>query len=191
MMMLANFDRDREVRIYSDSFKFRPNITRAQYDWAYFKVCLTVYENGINYDLKERRVLFHAGETSTSLPNFMSMNGNLYDIGFDESFEVVEGDSIALEFFLKSDLSGGGGKRVTVRLDNLDGYVFCDEDSFFEPSNSKFVFVYDMIDRLSTICTSLRGVFLFKILWSYRFRICTKWTGCICWSNSWFLDSWI
>jgi len=159
MMMLANFDRSRVVRVYGNQFKFRPTITQNDYQWAMFKVCLTVYSNGINYDLKERRTLFHAGENSTSLPNFMAMHDQLYSIDFDETFEVEEGDSIAFEFFLKSDLQGGGGARVTVRIPEIEGKVFCEEDSFFEPSKNKFVFVHDLIDRLCGICANKQNVF--------------------------------
>ncbi|UPT69406.1 MAG: hypothetical protein M0D53_09350 [Flavobacterium sp. JAD_PAG50586_2] len=165
MMMLAQFDRPRTIRIYGNGIKFRPTIDRHEYDTAFLKVCLSIYENGINYNLKERRVLFHSGSGSTSLPNFMQMHNNLYSINLDQLIDVEEGDSVALEFNLSANLTNGGGvdnRMVSISLYDLDGDVYCEEDSFFEPSKAKFIFIHDILERLTTICSSMEGSFYSK-----------------------------
>jgi hypothetical protein len=37
-------------------------------------VCLTVYKNGVDYNLKSRTDIFHAGENSTTTPNLWNIN---------------------------------------------------------------------------------------------------------------------
>jgi len=157
MMMMANFDRDRQIRIHSNSFKFKPHFVYGLFDWAYFKVCLTVYSGGTNYDFKERRELFYAGHSSPTFPNILSIQDNLYNLNFDETFDVNEGDSIAFNFLLRCNL--GITTQFRVNLTELEGDVFAEEDSFFEPSKSKFIFVHDLIDRLTSICANESKLF--------------------------------
>ncbi|WP_445453086.1 hypothetical protein [Flavobacterium sp. 25HG05S-40] len=159
-VMLALFDRSRTVRLIGSQVQFKPTIYDKPVDWAFFKVCITSYRNGTAYELKDRRVLFHAGYQSTSLPNVFGISGQTFQLNFDETFNVDEGDSVALEFYIGSDL--GASVDFLADLSDFSGKVFCEEDSFFEPSKSKFVFVHDLFDRLATICSSKKDVFYSK-----------------------------
>jgi hypothetical protein len=73
MMILANFDRTRELNIKSVGFSFKPKLHKV-IGSGFFKVCLTVYKNGVDYNLKSRTDIFHAGENSTTTPNLWNIN---------------------------------------------------------------------------------------------------------------------
>lgn len=163
MMFIAQVDRIRDMRIIGENIKFKAIITRGifpqEYDWAKFKFSLTTYENGADYDVKERITFVHVGENSTTQPDFTSLNYQKFTINFDETIRLFPGESLALEVLLQSDLSSGDGKRVTVRLTDYEGVLKVEEDSYFEPSKAKFILVHEFLDRLATICTNKKGVF--------------------------------
>lgn len=160
MMILANFDRDRKIRIYGNNIKFKTKITEFDYQWAKFMICLTVFKNGIAYDIKERRILFHAGENSTIIPNILSIQNQLNSINFDQTFDVNTGDSIALELFIKADLKNFDLNRARFSIDVSDcsGIVYAEENSLFPASKSKIILAHDLLDRLATICTNKGNV---------------------------------
>jgi len=175
MMILANFDRDRTLRVRGNNLHFRPRITRKDYQWAFFKVCLTIYKDGIDYNLKERRDLFSAHSDDGSMINLHNFErliqtiedpilinaGQSYTINFDETINVGPGESVAVEFFIKADLEDAisGGARFSVSIYDVEGTVFVEEDSHYEPSQSKFILAHELLDRLATICTNKSGVF--------------------------------
>lgn len=155
-MILANFDRDRTIRVYARDLKFKPIIYLKIVEWAFLKVCVSVYEGGTDYQLKERRVIFHAGYQSASLPNVFAITGQTFSLNFDETIDVTQGDSIAVEFYMGSDLIG---TDFVADIEGFEGFVFAEENSYFKPTRSKFVFVHDMINRISKIITSKNKVF--------------------------------
>jgi len=163
MMFIAQVARVRTMRIIGENIKFKALITRGmvpqEYDWAKFRVSLTTYENGSDYDVKNRITYVHVGENSTTQPNFTALNNQNFTINFDETITLQAGESLALELLLQSDLASGGGKRVTVRLTDYEGVLKVEEDSYFEPTKSKFILAHEFLDRLATICTNKKGVF--------------------------------
>lgn len=168
LMILANFDRDRQINIIGNQLKFKTditngvNLTGVEWSWAFFKVCLTVYSNGTNYNLKERRNVFHAGYQSTTLPNILSIDGGqTFQIDFNETFDVSEGDSIAFEFFIKADLRNFSGSRARFNVDVTDfsGKLQVLENSYFPPTRSKFIFIHDAFKRLVQIYSSKQNSF--------------------------------
>lgn len=171
MMMLATFDRARTIRLIGSDISFLPIITESDWSWAFFKVSLVVYENGINYDVKERRILFwadtntsHSGVT-TSLYNFQRRNpigggyvneGTRFGFDFDEVLNVGPGESVALEILIKADLRNFTTSRARyyVRVEDLKGTVVTEEDSFFEKSVANCVLPHEVAERLIEIYTN-------------------------------------
>ena len=171
MMMLATFDRARTIRLIGTDISFLPIITESDWSWAYFKISLVTYENGINYDVKERRTLFwadtntsHSGVT-TSLYNFQRRNpigsgyvnvGTKFDFNFDETLNVQAGESVALEILIKADLRNYTASRARyyVRVEEMKGTVIAEEDSFFEKSISNCVLPHEVAERLVEIYTN-------------------------------------
>jgi hypothetical protein len=44
-------------------FHSNQKLHKSDWQWAFFKVCLTVYKNGVDYNLKSRTDIFHAEKT--------------------------------------------------------------------------------------------------------------------------------
>ncbi len=173
MMILANFDRDRTIRVIGNDVSFLPIITKSDWNWAFFKISLVVYENGIDYDIKERRTIFWA-DTNTnhtgvnvSLLDFQRRvgslsgsyyinTGNRFTINFDEIINVGQGESVALEILIKSDLRNfvADRARYYVTVNDVKGNLFVEENSFFEKSISKCVLPHEVAERLIEIYTN-------------------------------------
>lgn len=163
MMFLANFDRTRELNIKGTGFSFKPKITESDWQWAFLKVCLTTYQNGTDYNLKSRVDLFHAGENSTTMPNLWDINNKTINIpNFNIPIVVNEGESVALEFFIKADLKnsfGTGLRKYSVEVKEIKGILFAEEDSHFDASIAKCYLAHDLLNQLTTICANKKKVF--------------------------------
>jgi hypothetical protein len=171
MMMLATFDRDRTIRFIGKDISFIPIITESDWQWAHFRISLVVYENGIDYNVRERKILFWA-DTNPSLPgvttslyNFQRgapIGGSVVNVGarfgfdFDETLNVGPGESVALEILIKSDLRNYSTSRARyyVSVTDIKGNVTIEEDSFFEKSISKCVLPHEVAERLIEVYTN-------------------------------------
>jgi hypothetical protein len=160
IMIFANFDRNRKIRIYGNNLKFKTKITRSDFSWAFFKVSLVVFKNGTAYDLKQRIPIFHSGYQSTSQPNVLSINNVMHSINFDQTLDLLSGESVSLEILIKADLTDAlsGGSRFTVLVNEFDGKVYAEENSIFPATKSKIILAHEFLDRLATICTNKKNV---------------------------------
>jgi len=156
-MIMTLFDRPRTIRCYANNLKFTPAVYPKNVGWAFLKVCVTTYKNGLDYDLKERRVIFHAGHLSPGQPNVFAISGQTFSLNFDETFAVDEGDSLAIEFYIGADL--GPSEDFLADISQFDGNAYVEEDSYFEPSQSKFILIHEFLDRLTSICANGTGLF--------------------------------
>lgn len=162
MMFLANFDRTRQLNIKSAGFSFKSKITESDWQWAFFKVCLTVYKNGTDFNLKSRTDIFHAGYQSTAIPNLWDINNKTITIpDFNIPLTVNEGESVALEFFIKADLKNYpfNRARFNVEVKEIKGALFAEEDSYFNATTAKCYLAHDLLNQLSTICANKNKVF--------------------------------
>lgn len=167
MMFLATFDRDRELNIKGTNISFLPIINESDWQWAYFKLSLVIYGNGVDYNVKERITLFHANTTTgpgvdASLYDFQRKEfgqfiniGQSYTINFNETVNVEAGDSIALEFLIEADLENFAVNRARYYVDvtQISGVVNCDEDSFFNKTISKSILSHELAERILEIYT--------------------------------------
>lgn len=171
MMILGTFDRNRTIRIIGSEISFLPIITEFDWQWAQFKISLVIYENGINYNVKERRTLFFADTNpngtgvTTSLYNFQRISpadGSVLNVGarfgfdFDETLNVGPGESIALEILIKADLINYtiNRARYYVSITEMNGVITVEEDSFFEKSISNCVLPHEVAERLIEVYTN-------------------------------------
>lgn len=162
MMFLADFDRTRELNIKGSGFSFKPKITESDWQWAFFKVCLSVYENGADYNLKSRTDIFHAGENSSTTPNLWDINNKTITIpDFNIPITVNKGESIALEFFIKADLKNYITLRARyyVEVKEIKGILLAEEDSHFDATTAKCYLAHDLLNQLTTICANKNKVF--------------------------------
>ena len=164
MMMLAVSERSTQMRFKGTNISFKTEITRRQVQWAWIAVCLTVYTNGSDYDLKERKFLFRA-DTNTGNPNvsmyLWDIIGQTVSFNFDEIIDIERGDSVALEFYIKADLQDFfiGGARFTTKISNILGEVVLEEDSYFEKTNSKVILPHEAAERLIEIYTGKKSFY--------------------------------
>lgn len=162
MMFLANFDRTRQLNIKSAGFSFKSKIKESDWQWAFFKVCLTVYKDGTDYNLKSRTDIFHAGENSSTTPNLWDINNKTITIpDFNIPLTVNEGESVALEFFIKADLKNYtfNRARFNVEVKEIKGVLFAEEYSHFDATTAKCYLAHDLLNQLSTICANKNKVF--------------------------------
>lgn len=155
-LFLANFDRNREILIKSSGLSFKFEITESDWQWAFAKVCLTTY-TGSDYVLKNRIDLWSKNEYT-----LWSAHGKVNTIApFEHLISVAEGDSIALEFYIKADLKNFtlNRARYYVNFTELNGTLFAEEDSYFEPSKANFYLAHDLLNQLTTICANTKNAF--------------------------------
>lgn len=168
MMILGTFDRNRTIRIIGSEISFLPIITETDWQWAYFKISLVTYENGINYNVKERRTLFWADSNNqpgmnASLNDFQRkvygqyVNvGRRFNFSFEETLNVGPGESVALEILIKADLRNFTTSRARyyVSITEMTGVITAEEDSFFEKSISNCVLPHEVAERLIEVYTN-------------------------------------
>jgi hypothetical protein len=157
MMIFNVADRTRVLKFKGEGIKFKPVVTRWDYDWAFAKLCLTVYENGVDYNLKNRIDLFDSDDNS----RIDGIHNALQTLNFEQEITVEQGDSVALEFYIKADLKNfvGAGARFTVNFQEIAGKVFLEEDSVYPATTSKFILVHELLDRYLKICTNKSNIF--------------------------------
>jgi len=157
MMIFNVADRTRILKFKGEGLKFKPVVTEWDYEWAFFKVCLTVYENGIDYNLKNRIDLFDSDDNG-GIPG---IHNALQTLNFEQEITVEQGDSVALEFFIKADLKNFTTNRARFYIDvyDIEGKVFLDEDSVYPATTSKFILVHELLERYLKICTNKSNIF--------------------------------
>ena len=174
MMFILNADRD---RIFDISINLNFDAFFEKYEnvqWCFYQVCLTTYENGNSFDLKNRTVLYElnsgfANSDPRKLPAdydaaYPAFTKNIQISYRDSSFEIKAGESLAFEAFLKSDMyvDNQAGVRCFAKNLTVTEGVFplkVEEDSFFEKSTTKTIMIYEQGERLSEIMTGRSDAF--------------------------------
>lgn len=162
MMFFAVTDRAKTVRVRGENIKFRTNITRYEFDWAYFSLSLVTYENASTFNVKTRKRLLHYGAGDVpdkNSGNVWDIQNRIHNISFDEIVHLEKDESMALEILIKADLMGGGGARFSVRMSERTGTLYVDEDSYFNPTTSKFILAHEFLDRTLQILTNKKSTF--------------------------------
>lgn len=147
-MLFANSEVDRNLRV-KFNLKFLYSLVRREgVSWSNFKVRLSKYGNGVNYDLIETIELL-------SNNGGVNYNGQSFDINFDDNVSLLAGQSLALEFFIKADFRiTTHGENFDVRCKNIKCDLTIEEDSFFEKSISNCVLPHEVAERLIEVYTN-------------------------------------
>lgn len=156
MMFFANFDRTRDIVVNSSGLSFKFNITESNWQWAFAKLCITVY-GGQDYTLKNRTDLWSVNKSTL----WSAHNKTITIPSFSKKITVDEGDSIALEFYIKADLINYTTHRARfyVNFTELSGVLYAEEDSHFESSKAKCYLAHDLLNHLTTICSNTKKAF--------------------------------
>jgi hypothetical protein len=159
IMFMANFDRTREITVVGSGLSFRPKIIWADWQWAFLKVCLTVYR-GSDYILKSRINL----KTIENAGLWDNNNKTVIVPDFELKMPPLqEGESVAVEFFIKADLKNFVGTTrkayFAIDISEIKGALAVEEDSYFEPSKAKFYLFHDLLSQLTTIAGNTKKAF--------------------------------
>uniref|UniRef100_UPI0030F5BDF1 hypothetical protein n=1 Tax=uncultured Wocania sp. TaxID=2834404 RepID=UPI0030F5BDF1 len=171
MMFYALNDRKRLLNI---NLSFSLDAFFQQYEnvqWCFYQVCLTIYQNGANYDLKERIVLdeLNSGFSSDNpkalyanydfpLPSFTrAMSGST-----KKDITLLEGESMAFEVYLKSDMYRDNNAGVRCYAQNIDAKLQINEDSNFPATLTNGIYVYELLERHVEIITGSKNNFKSK-----------------------------
>lgn len=171
MMVMHDNDRDRilDIRLLN----CKTDIFVQQYEsiqWAFYRIGLTIYENGSNYDVKERIYLYRLedenqlfGGSSFLVPSQFWQYGAEFEY-VNPNFQLLAGESLAVEAFLKADMSfdNNAGSRVYAR--NIEGDLYIDEKSYFEPTTGKMIMSLELGERLTEVMTGRKDAFHSKAL---------------------------
>lgn len=159
MMFLYDMDRDRTFDI---DINFDFDVFFQQYEnvqWCFYKVCLTVYENGFNFNVKNRIVLdeLNSGFDPSNpqslpanfdlpLPQFTKNVNGSYS---NSNFTLLQGESASFEVYLKADLFDDNNAGVRAYARNITDVDFSlEEDSIFESSTTKVMLAHKLLDRI-------------------------------------------
>lgn len=180
MMFLFDMDKTRHFNI---DIRGTLEAFVQQYEnvqWAFYKVCLTKYQNGFDFDLKERIELYDLGsnhpwfgdEYDTAMPQFTQTCPFTYA---NTNFTLLEGESAALEVIVKADFFVDNNAGIRVFAQDITGtfpvdpqsnnqpvIVKIEEESFDEPTNTKVVMAHEMGDQLIKINTNKDNSFYSK-----------------------------
>lgn len=171
MMFFAVNNIERYLAIKLD-YNFNARFQQYEHvQWCRYKVCLTTYENGINYDLKERRVLTHLSsrpsgtvvlpdEVDFPVPQFTKpVSGE-----WTGDITLLEGESLALEILLESDMYVSNTAGVRVYAENIVANLTIKENSYFPPTTTKAVLAHELGQRLTQIITNRDDAFFSEAL---------------------------
>lgn len=158
MMFFLDSDKERELNIdLSTSF----NVFFQQYEhvqWCRYQVCLTTYQNGNSFNLKERIVLSELNlptDQPFAVPSFTES----ISASFKGTKTILEGESLALEILLKSDMYSNNNAGVRAQAQNITASIVIEEDSFNEDSQTQAVLMRDIGEKLLQIITGEKNRF--------------------------------
>lgn len=156
MMFFAIADRTRTLKVSSTKLRFRPFIREHDWQWAFFKVSITIYKDGSDFNVKDRIILMHYGENSTANPNLWDIHNSTFDLNFERTITLLAGESASIEFLIKADLKNFSTSRARYYVDLLDfsGNLIVEEDSFYDQSECNCILAHELADRLITINTN-------------------------------------
>lgn len=174
-MFFAVSDRDRILEV---KFKltFKLNVTNYdQVNFFGFWLRLATYKNGSNYNLKQNRFLFYSG-------NRLEIDNKSFSIQFNETISLLAGESLGLLFDQNYDGNNGHSSHLDIRASKIKfDYFTIDENSFFEPSDCKFILAHELAERLIQINTNKSNVlysdFLGRTDIGYPVNGQASWTG--------------
>tara|TARA_A100000171_G_C2133029_1_gene147998 strand:- start:540 stop:2801 length:2262 start_codon:yes stop_codon:yes gene_type:complete len=133
-------------------------------NWASFKICLSIYENGFDFNLKKRIVLYALednhplfdNENYSTLSHFTVPNINFQ---FDDTLTLLEGESLALEVKVASDMNYNSHAGLRVSSRNIECEMIVEENSYFPQSVAKMVFAHEVGEKLTEVISNRKAFY--------------------------------
>jgi hypothetical protein len=160
MMFLANNEISKRITVIGSDLQFIPFVNKQQINEnTFIRVCFSIYKDGSDFNLKDRKVLLELKANSNE--DISYVNNQTYSIPyFKENFDLKVGESLAMEYFIDSDLeNGSGNKYFDVTFTTKSGSISVEENSFYDISTTKAVLAHELINQLVTITTNKENAF--------------------------------
>jgi len=158
-MFYLEADKDRLLNVKINFSCTIQLITLNELSGGFFKIVLSTYENGTDFDLKLRTDLYVD-------PSISNIDGRLVNFTYEQNITLLKDESLALEFFGGADSWGTSFKDGDLNLDFEDvvATISIEEDSFFEPTTGNIVLPYEAMDRMMNIITDRTDAFYSEAL---------------------------
>lgn len=147
-MFIAVVDREHTYKV-KVNLTFKLKIDRREHiSWSFFRVCLTKYKNGINYDNPERINLIDND-------GGWSFNNQILTATFDDYITLETDESLALEFFIKADFTFNllNRQRFYLECQDIVCNVSTEEDNHFDKTSTKVIMAHELGQRITKIIT--------------------------------------
>ncbi|NQY31349.1 MAG: hypothetical protein HRT69_18025 [Flavobacteriaceae bacterium] len=123
--------------------------------WSDCQIVMTKYKGGSDYLYKERTVLFSL-DSEDEQRNF---DNQYATINYDQFIEILEGESLSLQFISSTQINGGNSGHLDIMLRNITCPLTIEEESYAEPSRSKVILAHELGERLTRIITGKENAF--------------------------------
>jgi len=157
IMFFANSDRDRRFKLKLD-MSFLTNVyQKDDTENEYYILYITKYSNGTDYNVAQRYNLFD----TTNLGGIGVLGGTalgtppgVWNVNYENDFELLQGQSLSLQFFVHANLGGTlSDGSLGINAFGINANMSIVEDSYAEPSQSKFILAFELANRLVQIMT--------------------------------------
>lgn len=116
---------------------------------VYVGLELVIYNNGSDYNVKERKTLYQ-------VPNPYAMHGHKMTVDFTEDIELLEGESMAILWVAKGYFDGelfAPNDYLYIRFNVSEGILNINEDSVFNETRTNVVLPYEALNRIIQVMT--------------------------------------
>lgn len=162
LMFFANNDVERILKIkFNISFTVRVR----NYDdlnWSKFWLRLATYQDGVSYNYKEAINLWLVYESDHAI---LSYNNQTLSFDFNQEITLLAGESLSLQFCQLMDGENNQSAHLEVDFENILCNLEITEESKKEPTQTKFVFAKELVERLLQMTTKKDVLFYSESLW--------------------------
>jgi hypothetical protein len=157
LLFFAVSDRDRTFRLKLDLSFYAKVLENDDINFFTFLVRLAKFQGASDYLFKSNQVLFQTDD-------YGKINNKTITISIDQNITVLAGESLGLIVDQNHDGRNGYSSHLRINLSNIQANLILEENSFFEPSQTKAILAHEFMDQLVTINTNKQKAFYSEFL---------------------------
>ena len=158
IMFFANSDVNRSLKVSLD-ISFRPLILQDDdTNWIKFWLRFAIYKNGTQYNYNRSVDVWYSEDIWNYHNQLLTFNIPEFQL------DIESGDSISLQFCQLMDGKNLRLARLEINCVDIEATLVVEENSSFETTSTKTIFLHDLGERLSSIITGKRNRFKSSVL---------------------------
>jgi hypothetical protein len=157
LLFFAVSDRDRTFRLKLDLSFYAKVLENDDINFLKFFVRLAKFNGASDYLFKTNQVLFETDD-------YGKISNKTITISIDQNITVLAGESLGLIVDQNHDGRNGYSSHLRIKLSNIQANLILEENSFFEPSQTKAILAHEFMDQLVTINTNKQKAFYSEFL---------------------------